>query len=63
MKQKNSEMIFFFEFFFCREDRTRTYNMIYHFAEIFAVCSFYKEHLHKTSVLPIELLPVDGGEI
>lgn len=31
---------------------------------MFAVCSFCKERLHKTSILPIKLLPVsDGGEI
>ena len=28
---------------------------------MFAVCSFCKERLHKTSILPIKLLPVGGG--
>ena len=44
--------------------RDKNLYQMYHFAEMFAVCSFCKERLHKTSILPIKLLPVDeGGEI
>lgn len=54
---KKFQKWYFFDFFFVGKTGFEPITGCTHFAEIFAVCSFCNERLHKTSVLPIWTTP------